>query len=613
MPVDVNYEQVLSEMKFVFTGLLLILALVSCKSDESQVISSVSNTSIRLDASSHSPGDPEAHAFCMPNRGWAPLHVHFSPFMSDASHGPIERYQWDLDGDGVFETDATRTDGYTDYSYTKPGEYVAYLQITDSNGLSAVDAVEISVRDPEKSTVDYWKIFDDSKVQRVDLTVNADDWDRLWEDINKRLEIEADAVIFGKWISNVGLSMKGNGSLFDSGDKKSWKIDTNEYAGGQEYQNLKMLLFHNNYMDPSLLREKMAYDMLRFAGLPAGHVSYVEIWIDIRDDKKPSMFWGVYSMVERVDRKFLANRFGQGNKYGNLYKGYGWFDEGAADLAYYGEDIDDYPHPGNDVCYQKETNKGDPDYSDVIELCRIIDGEEYDSDEEFITSLEAVFNVDAYLRYIACMVLCDNWDIYPFCANNYYIYNDPGSGRFEWIPWDLNSAWDGEVHRELFQKEWGGPVDYAPLHEKVFGIPQYRQDYLAYVDLLMRYWFHPDIVRKRAQELHNLVEPYVKQSTGDKMFFGDTAKFSIEDFAVNWESTAFSEEPVKPGIVNFTEERWHFLNEALRLQLEGSDYDPDQSDLWNDQERMHNSKAREPWELSEFEEIYDSHNPQWDE
>jgi len=558
-------------MRLVILAIVALCLLVSCGDGQQSAVGTVLSKPNLVPA--RQPGHPAAYAYCMPHQGWAPLKTYFSPFGSEAEEGHIVRYEWDLDGDGVFEVDATDANGYTQRTYKKAGEYIAALRVTDNRGRSSSSSVIVHIRDPQKSTVDYWTIFDDSKVQRIDLRVAQEDWDYLWEDIEDRREIEADAVIFGKWVFNVGLSMKGNGSLFGSGDKKSFKIDTNEYAGGQEYKNLKMLLLHNNFMDPSLLREKMAYDMLRFAGAWAGHVSYVELWIDIRDDDGPPIYWGVYSMVERVDKKYLANRFGQGNKYGNLYKGFGWFEEGAADLVYYGEDVSNYPHPGGDVCYQKETNKGNPDYSDVINLCRVIDGTGYASPGDFATALEKVFNVDSYLRFIAAMVVCDNWDIYPFCANNYYIYNNPGKERFEWIAWDMNSSWSGEVHRELFREEWGGPVDYAPLHVKVFEVPEYRRAYLAYVDLLNRYWFHPDILRKRAENLHNLISPYVKKATGDKMFFGDTALFPVYAFDSNWEREAQSiNGEMIVGITRFSEERWHYLNEVLNQALDDGLY-----------------------------------------
>jgi len=43
--------------------------------------------------------------------------------------------------------------------------------------------------------------------------------------------------------------------------REIWKIDTTT-SSRPGYRNLKQLLFHNNFADASLLREKMAYDML---------------------------------------------------------------------------------------------------------------------------------------------------------------------------------------------------------------------------------------------------------------------------------------------------------------------------------------------------------------
>lgn len=51
-------------------------------------------------------------AYHMPNQGWAPLTVYFSAFRSRDLDGQIVRYEWDLDGNGSFETDTSETQGY---------------------------------------------------------------------------------------------------------------------------------------------------------------------------------------------------------------------------------------------------------------------------------------------------------------------------------------------------------------------------------------------------------------------------------------------------------------------------------------------------------------------
>ena len=471
-----------------------------------------------------------ALASCMPNQGWVPLKVYCSAFGSEASAG-IAEYAWDLDANGLFDTASSAENGYTRYTYTKPGQYRITLQVTDAKGRTATDSVVIDARHPGASNVDYWNVFDDRGVRRVDIRITQENWRTMWSDPEAKLTVPVNATVFGEPLNNVGFRMRGQFSLRESGAKKPWKIDTDAFVPEQEFHNLRQLMFINNIGDPTMLQEKLAYDMLRFAGVPASHVSYVELWVDFVDDDASPIFWGVYTMIERVDRKFLANRFGQDSKGGNLYKA-SHAQRGPMDLIYYGPNIEDYPTQNGMVAYGKMTNEEEADYSDIINLCYVIDGVTYASPEAFAEALEAVFDVDTYLRYTAVMVTLANWDYYPYTGNNYYLFHDPVTDKFEWIPWDI--TWGGDARQPLFELEGPGLVERAPLYDRVFEVDRYRVQYAAYLDLLNRVWFNYDHVYRRSQALHTMIAPYVTQATGDKMYFGDDASFSIEEFNNGW-------------------------------------------------------------------------------
>ncbi|MBN1265999.1 MAG: CotH kinase family protein [Anaerolineales bacterium] len=473
-----------------------------------------------------------AIASAMPNSGWAPLTVYFSAVGSISDSEEITKYEWDLDGNGVMDTDATRNNGYAQYNYQKPGEYTVTLQITDSSGNVARDSIPVSARHPGSSSVDYWSVFDDSRIRKVEIRLTQENWDLMWEDIEAKIEVPADAVVFGETLENIGFRMRGQFSMRESGWKKPWKINTDAYIADQEYHNLRQLMFINSIGDPSMLAEKLSYDLMRFAGLPASHVTFVEFWIDITDDQAPSQFWGVYTMIERVDRKFLSSRFTTDARDGNLYKA-SHAQRGPMDLVYYGDNIDLYPHINGLVAYGKENNEEEGDYSDIIELCRIIDGNEYDSPEAFAEALEGVFNVDSYLRYMAVIALTMNWDSYPYTGNNFYLFNNPVSGRFEWIPWDL--TWGGDSRMPLFERGEFLISPYAPLFDNVFSVERYRRQYAAYLDLLMRYAFNYETINTTAQAYHDMIDPYLHQQSGDKMYYGDTAWFTPYDFESAWQ------------------------------------------------------------------------------
>src|SRR4030042_677749 len=154
----------------------------------------------------------------------------------------------------------------------------------------------------------------------------------------------------------------------------------------------------NNIGDPSLLMEKLSYEMMYAAGLPSSHAAYVELWINISDDDAPPVYRGVYTLVERVDNKYIPNRFGAASEGGNLYKA-SHAQRGPMDLIYYGESIGEYPIQNGQDAYGKKNNEEEADYSDIVNLCRVLDGTDYASDEDFIRALEAEVIMDSFLRY----------------------------------------------------------------------------------------------------------------------------------------------------------------------------------------------------------------------
>jgi hypothetical protein len=492
-----------------------------------------------------------AQASAMPDQGWAPLSVLFSAYGSHAEGAPLARIEWDLDANGEYDYDATNQGGYAAYVYSKPGNYAINLRVTDSLGRSATDQITVSVRLRASSSVDYWTVFDDRRVGRIEVRLSQADWDQMWADPESKHQARADATIFGETLRDVGFRMRGQFSLRESGIKKPWKIDTDAYVDGQEFHNLRQLLLLNAIGDPTLLKEKLAYEMMAFAGLPASHVAFVELWIDIADDSGAALYWGIYALAERVDLKFLANRFGQASKGGNLYKA-SHAQRGPMDLVYYGEQIEDYPTQDGKVAYGKMNNEEEADYSDIIALCRVLDGTDYASEDEFRRALESVLNVDDFLRYLAVSVILDNWDSYPYTGNNYYLFNNPVSNRFEWIPWDL--TWGENAQAPPFQRSGPTLAQRAPLYDRVLQVKQYRSQYAAYLDLLLRGWFNPRNIADLAGRYHRLIAPYVTQSTGDKAFFGDQPMYPFPAFQDGWRR-----------LVDFATQRTGYLRSVLAV------------------------------------------------
>ncbi|MCI5066764.1 PKD domain-containing protein [bacterium] len=99
-------------------------------------VASASSTSIRVGP----PGSPSVTATATPSSGIVPLSVQFSGTATD--DGTIQLWEWDFDGDGVYDESST-TSPNTTHVYTSPGRFAARLRVTDDENLANYDIVEV--------------------------------------------------------------------------------------------------------------------------------------------------------------------------------------------------------------------------------------------------------------------------------------------------------------------------------------------------------------------------------------------------------------------------------------------------------------------------------------
>jgi PKD repeat protein len=94
---------------------------------------------------------PNAVANADPTKGAAPLEVSFDASGSSDPEGESLAYAWDLDDDGAYD-DATTAQAT--WTYTSEGSHTARLRVTDSQGATGTDTVDIIVGDPPTATIE---------------------------------------------------------------------------------------------------------------------------------------------------------------------------------------------------------------------------------------------------------------------------------------------------------------------------------------------------------------------------------------------------------------------------------------------------------------------------
>ena len=265
-------------------------------------------------------------------------------------------------------------------------------------------------------------------------------------------------------IQNVGFRVRGNTSR--SANKKSFKVSFNEYTQGKKFKGIEKMNLVGQHNDPSLLRYWMSLTTLNTNDLINSRSSYIKLYIN-------GEYKGIYLNVEHIDDEFLEKRF-IGDDHGNLYK-CTW----GADLKYKGSNQSSYYGP-----YELKTNKSTNDYSDLIQFIQTLNSI---SDADFPCFIEDYFEVELYLKTLAAEMIIGHWDGYAFNKNNYYLYQQPSSGKFVFIEYDMDNT---------FGIDWFG-IDWAnrdlnnwhsndrPLVERLLSYPFYNDLFNSYLSQIL--------------------------------------------------------------------------------------------------------------------------------
>lgn len=267
-------------------------------------------------------------------------------------------------------------------------------------------------------------------------------------------------VLDGITFDSVGVKFKGNSSFNNPSQKKSIKVDLNEYVVGQDFDDIKKFNLNNGFKDPSFLREKLALDFMNDMGIPAPRCSYSKVYFN-------NQYWGLYTVVEEVNKKFLGQRFLENDS--NLYKG-----DPHGDLKWLGATVSTYYSH-----YELETNETTS--NDWRGLVHLIDKINNTPTVQFYDSLESVLNTDNFIPQWAATNLFVNLDSYIGSGHNYYLYHNALSNKFEWVCWDVNEAFGNfkmnytTPQLKNYSLFTTGNPNTRPIIEKMVANPVYKQ------------------------------------------------------------------------------------------------------------------------------------------
>ncbi len=366
---------------------------------------------------------------------------------------------------------------------------------------------------------DWGTAFPQDEVTVVNITIEADSLNQMIATQDNEHYYPASFSFTSSTstlnFDSVGFRLKGGTSL--GAQKLSFKISTDEFQQNELSEGMNIMNLVSQQNDPSLMRSKLCHDFYRAYNIPSARTSYTRLYIN-------GEYRGLYLNVEQIDDVFASKYFHAPGD-GNVYKcGY------PADLDYISNNPNDYklmPDWSTVRTYDLKTNNSLDDYSG---LAHFIDVLVNTSNQNLACELPKVFNVESYLKVMAIDVLTGNWDGYAYNKNNYYLYHNPQTGQFNFIPYDL----DNTFGMDWLNMDWGVRNVYGwansgetrPLFKRILQVPAFRDRFSYHLDHMMQEYFNESTISAMAISWQNLIESAAEEDTYRTLDYG----FDLDDF-----------------------------------------------------------------------------------
>jgi spore coat protein CotH len=150
----------------------------------------------------------------------------------------------------------------------------------------------------------------------------------------------------------------------------------------------------------------------------------------------------------------------------------------------------------------------------VIDFARLVSSA---TDAEFAARVGDFLDLDEFARFFAAEVLLPSYDGILTDGQNFYIYLDPRSNKFGFIPWDLDSAWgDFWIASKAEQAQasiWHPWIGENRFLERVMAVDEFRRIYRSHLEDFLARLYVPKRLHRRIDEIATVIrDPIAAQS-----------------------------------------------------------------------------------------------------
>lgn len=183
------------------------------------------------------------------------------------------------------------------------------------------------------------------------------------------------------------------------------------------------LVLATTFDDNSYVRQKLCYDLWKAMSVASGdarltpRTAFVVVYVN-------GAYNGLYVAIDRIDDRFLGDMGSVGG--GNLFKA---IDHNANFRL---TDVNGDPKSDLAQGYEQKEGVDAADLRDLVQFVGTADG------PTFAAGVDAHLDRDEFIDWYLFVRFVAGDDS---GGKNDYLYHDPQTGRFRYIPWDFNHSW----------------------------------------------------------------------------------------------------------------------------------------------------------------------------
>lgn len=388
------------------------------------------------------------------------------------------------------------------------------------------------------------QVYRTDVIPRVDITIDEDTLQWIYDNPESYKDWKAQFIFTAGGIADtireVGFRIRGKTSRYAA--KKCFKVSFNTFTPGGKFYGIEKMNLNGDHNDPSIIRSHLTWNLFEQMQVPASRSNHVEVYINER-------YYGIYINTEHIDEEFVESRFG--NTMGNLYKCLY-----PADLTYLGNNPDVYKNNG----YALKTNTEQDDFTDLIHFISVLNTT---TSEQFPAVIEPIFNVNGFLRYLAVEIFTGHWDGYSYNKNNYYLFHNLNTGKFEFIPYDTDNTygidWVGGDWGPRDIYHWWNSSESRPLTSTIFGNQVYKDRFSFFMKELVTQYVATDTYFPEIDALKSKIDASAEADEYRAMDYG----WSFEDYERSYTEALGGH--VKYGLKPYITARINSINKQLVL------------------------------------------------